>query len=176
MELSSRFGKGFENNINLYGIIKEVGVDDEGLSDFENKYFKNNDIFIDQQKGFYAALGNNSLLSQPLHSWNPFKLYTDFNKLMGRMKEKGIEGNVKGEGLLKGGLYIVSPTAGVLYEHKEVSGTPMPYAEIEKVVATLLQRDPAEFTSSSTSAKASEGRPAIPAQAVCTSRDTCGDT
>jgi len=168
MELSSRFGKGFENNIGLYGIIKEVGVDDKGLSDFEKKYFNSNDIYIDEKKGFYEALGNNSLLGQSWHSWNPFTLYTDFSKLMGRMKEKNIEGNLKGEGLLKGGLYIVSPTDGVVFEHKEVSGTPMPYGEIEKVVAGLLKRDPAELAKSSQEGRSVE-------HAVCTSRETCGD-
>lgn len=173
MELSSRFGKGFENNINLFGVIKEVGVDDEGLADFENKYFNHNDLFLDAEKGFYAALGNKSLTNQRLHSWNPFTLYSDFNKLMGRMKDKGIEGNLKGEGLLKGGLYIVSPTAGVVYEHKEQSGTPMPYEEIEQTVAALLQRDPAEFKPKS---KGGSGTPPAVdlSQQVCTSRETCG--
>jgi hypothetical protein len=169
MELSSRFGKGFENNINLFGIIKEVGVDTEGLLEFESKYFNNNNIYIDEKKEFYAALGNNSLLSQPWHSWNPFTLYSDFGKLMGRMDEKKIKGNLKGEGLLKGGLYVISPTAGVVFEHKEQSGTPMPYAEIEKIVAGLIGRDAAELAAG----KAGECRAAE--MPVCTSREACSD-
>lgn len=163
MELSSRFGAG-KGNINLYGIIKEVGVDTEGLLDFQSKYFNNNEVFLDSDREFYKVLGNKSLLSQPLSSWNPFTLYHDFNSLMGRMKEKKIEGNLKGEGLLKGGLLIVSPTKGVVYKHEESTGTAMPYAEIERIVS--------ELTGIEISA---EGHGTGGEFAVCTSKEACSD-
>jgi hypothetical protein len=167
--LSSRFGQKFDNSIKLYAVIKEVDVDDEGLSDFE-KYFNHNDIFLDEKKEFHSALGNHSMLNQRLHSWNPLTLYTDFKKLMGRMEKKGIKGNLKGEGLLKGGLFIVTPTAGVVYQHHEVSGTPMPYEEIENVVASLTDAEPVAKGS-----KKSHRRSADLSQPVCTSREACGD-
>lgn len=169
MELSSRFGNKFEDNINMFGVIKEVGVDTEGLLEFQSKYFGDNEIYFDEKKEFYHALGNQSLLSQRLHSWNPFQLYTDFNKMKDRMKNKKIEGNLIGEGLLKGGLFIVSPTEGVVYEHHESSGSPMPYEEIEAMVAKLTKRDPAVPFGKRTDTTTR----ALP---VCTSRDTCGDT
>ena len=53
-----------------------------------------------------------SLFSQPLSSWNPFTLYSDYSKMTKRMRDKGIEGNMKGEGVLQGGLVIVTPDKG----------------------------------------------------------------
>ena len=47
-----------------------------------------------------------------------------------RLKSKGVEGNLKGEGLLKGGIIVVSPSKGVVYRHEEVSGSEMPYDDI----------------------------------------------
>lgn len=165
MELSSRFGVG-KGNVNLFGIIKEVGVDTEGLLEFQTKYFNNNELYLDSNKEFYKALGNKSLLSQPWSSWNPFTLYGDFNKLMARMKEKKIEGNLKGEGLLKGGLIIVSPTKGIVYKHEESTGIAMPYAEIEKVITELTGV-----------AVNYEGPPAGSGEfAVCMSKESCGDS
>jgi len=82
-------------NINLIGIIKEVapikGAETDevlGVTDFQENYFLNNPVYIDTEKVFYKALGNKSLLSQKLHSWNPIKLYSDFNKLSNRIKTK----------------------------------------------------------------------------------------
>mmetsp|Transcript_11568 Transcript_11568/g.19398 ORF Transcript_11568/g.19398 Transcript_11568/m.19398 type:complete len:123 (+) Transcript_11568:390-758(+) len=82
-------------------------------------------------------LGEKSLLSQPLHTWNPFKLYSDYKVLSSRLKDKKLDGNLKGEGLLKGGLFIISPTEGIVFQHQETTGTCMPYDEIERVVASL---------------------------------------
>lgn len=176
MELSSRFGtvagsKGGAGAINLFGIIKEVDVDPQGVIDFQTKYFNLNELYLDQGKGFYKALGSKSLLSQPLHSWNPITLYKDFKKLMGRMKEKNIEGNMIGEGTIKGGLYVISPTKGLVYTHDESTGTQMPYAEIQEVVAKLLG---VELTEEEANVKVS-AEASDPDTAVCMSRETCGE-
>ena len=145
LELSSRFKAGEYNGVNLFGIIKEVapvsGAETDeilGVSEFQNKYFQDHPVYLDHEKSFYAYLGNKGLLSQPLHSWNPFTLYKDYKGLQSRLNSKGIEGNLKGEGLLKGGLLLITPKDGVVYQHEESTGTPMPYdefkAEVEKIV------------------------------------------
>lgn len=85
---------------------------------------------MDSKKEFYSYLGNKSLLGQPLSSWNPFKLYSDFTALSARLKAKEVSGNLKGEGLLKGGIIITHPTRGVVYTHQEMTGSEMPYDEI----------------------------------------------
>jgi hypothetical protein len=66
-----------------------------GVTEFQSKYFGNHPLYMDKERKFYEALGNKSLFAQPLHSWNPFTLYSDFKKLMSRQKDKGIEGNLK---------------------------------------------------------------------------------
>lgn len=137
-ELSSRLVAGnYGNDFNIVGIIKEVApikgveTDEElGVGEFQRKYFNNYPLFLDTNKSFYAILGNKSLLSQPLHSWNPFTLYSDFKSMNSRLKSKGVEGNLKGEGLLKGGLMIISSTEGLVYTHEEQTGSCMPYDEI----------------------------------------------
>ena len=175
MELSSRFGtvagsNGGAGAINLFGIIKEVDADPEGVVEFQSKYFNLNDLYLDHDKEFYKSFGYKSLLAQPLHSWNPFTLYKDFKKLMGRMREKNIEGNLIGEGKIKGGLYVISPKDGVVYTHDELTGTEMPYAEIAAVVAKLLGKEPpVEGNAKKESAQTTDEN------AVCMSRETCGD-
>jgi hypothetical protein len=127
--------KGGVGSINLFGIIKEVDADPSGVIKFSEKYFNGNEIFIDQEKLFYKELGSQKL---SIPSWNPITLYKQYQALKERMKLKKIGGNLVGEGILKGGLFVISPTEGVVFRHQEETGTPMPYAEIEQVVAKLL--------------------------------------
>ena len=145
-EISSRFAAGdyAQQQVKLIGVVKEVApvagaATDEvlGVGEFQSKYFHNFPLYMDSERHFYSYLGNKSLLSQPLHSWNPFKLYSDFQSLNQRLKEKHIDGNLKGEGLLKGGLLIISPKDGIVYRHEEATGTEMPYDEIEEVLRSL---------------------------------------
>lgn len=101
-----------------------------GVGEFQSSYFLDYPVYMDSKKEFYSYLGNKSLLGQPLSSWNPFKLYSDFTALSARLKAKEVSGNLKGEGLLKGGIIITHPTRGVVYTHQEMTGSEMPYDEI----------------------------------------------
>ena len=102
-------------------VIKEVApvagaaTDAElGVEQFEEKYLgSHNPIYMDVNKEFYKALGSKSLLSQPLHTWNPFRLYSDFRSLGQRLSQAKAEGNLKGEGKIQGGIFIVSKDKGV---------------------------------------------------------------
>lgn len=165
MEISSRFASGEYKGAKLYGIIKEVApvigtagkkgaaTDKElGVGSFQTKYFKDNPVYMDTEKVFYNYLGDKSLLSQPLHSWNPFQLYSDYNKLKERLDKKQVTGNMNGEGLLKGGFLIITPTEGVVYRHEETTGSEMPYDEIGEALSKL---DTAVASASSTAADAS---------------------
>ena len=92
---------------------------------------------MDINDDFYKAMGSKSLLSQPLRSWNPFNWYSDITSLGKRLAEKKTEGNFIGEGLIKGGLIVVTADGGVIYQHDEETGNAMPYLEIENVIAAL---------------------------------------
>lgn len=140
-ELSSRFGNKISKDCvaNLYAIIKNRSekLDLEGLAAFQSRYFNDNAVYIDLNNEFYNAFGNKSLLSQSLRSWNPFVLFSDMKAVGARLTEKKIEGNYKGEGLIKGGLFIITPDNNIVYHHYEKTGFTIPYEEIENVLASL---------------------------------------
>lgn len=141
-----RFASGeFDNRVKLYGIIKEVApvgkfdTDQKlGVGVFQSQYFLNNPVYMDTSKKFYSFLGDKSLLAQPWSSWNPFRLYADFQSMQRRLSSKGVEGNLAGEGLLKGGVLLMSPTKGVVYRHEEVTGYEAPYEEIGKAIKDMF--------------------------------------
>jgi hypothetical protein len=144
LEISSRFKSGQFAGANLFGVIKEVapvsGAETDeilGVSEFQKKYFNDYPVYLDHEKAFYSYLGDKSLLSQSLHSWNPFTLYSDFKNMQERLNRKGVEGNLKGEGLLKGGILIITPPENVVYKHEEQSGSEMPYDEFREELKKL---------------------------------------
>lgn len=128
----------------LIGVIKEIAptknvkTDEElGVKDFQTTYFENNPVYYDEQNSFYKILGSRSLLSQKLHSWNPFTLYSDYKKMNKRFEAKKVAGNLKGEGIIQGGIFIVSKSQDIIYQIHEVTGSELPYDEIKKAVHDL---------------------------------------
>eukprot|EP01040_Poterioochromonas_malhamensis_P004238 gene4238-4540_t len=148
LEISSRFKSGEYTGASLVGVIKEVapvsGAETDqilGVGEFQSKYFNNFPVYLDHDRTFYSYLGNKNLLSQSLHTWNPFRLYADYKTLSARLEKKGVEGNLKGEGLLKGGLLIIHPTRGVVYSHEESTGSEMPYDDFKEELDKLNESD-----------------------------------
>jgi AhpC/TSA antioxidant enzyme len=92
---------------------------------------------LDRERNFYKILGNKSLLSQSWSSWNPFKLYSDLKEVDARVKAQGIDGNLKGEGLLQGGVLIIHPVHGIVYKHNERTGAVLPFDEMKQVLDSL---------------------------------------
>ncbi len=157
LELSSRLTSGAYPKVKFVGIIKEVApvsgaaTDAElGVDEFHVKYFNNNPLYLDHEKTFYSFLGNKSLLNQKLPSWNPFKLYSDFNSMNDRVKSKGVDGNLKGEGLVKGGLLIITPEEGIVFRHEEETGFCMPYDKIGEVLKEVIAKRTAAAPATST--------------------------
>jgi len=118
-EISSRVKNDVFERGQVIGIIKEVApipgasTDEElGVGEFQSSYFNNYPLYMDEKRSFYSYFGNKSILSQPWSSWNPFALYRDFNAMTARLKAKGVDGNLKGEGTLKGGIIILHPIKG----------------------------------------------------------------
>ena len=149
LEISNMFAKSKLKGIHLFGIIKEVApivgalTDEElGVNEFQYEYFNQYPVFIDKEKKFYAYFGNKSVLDQKWFTWNPFKLFSAYGALKARLLGKNIKGNLKGEGLLKGGFLIVHPTRGVVYRHEEVTGDEMPYVEIFAALKAAVKPPP----------------------------------
>jgi hypothetical protein len=143
-EVSARFESKYPS-VKLYGIIKEVApvkgaATDEllGVDKFQTDYFNSHPIYIDRNKEFYKFLGDKSIITQGPTSWNPFSMISGFMQMTDRFRS--VEGNMLGEGLLKGGLIIITPEDGgtVVFRHGEHMGAPFPYDEIDAVLQPLL--------------------------------------
>lgn len=120
----------------LWGVMKETGVDDQGLCDFTGFYpyplYKDDPINLN----FYKALGNRKL-SIP---FNPFKMMggmMSFFSSNSRVKEKKIEGNMVGEGMLKGGVIIFGKDGSPKYAYLEQIGSELPVEDILAAVHAL---------------------------------------
>jgi len=122
--------KGFE----LFGIVKEVDVDNEGLIEFYNKYFSY-PLYLDKKKTFYAnVLGNRKF---GLLKFNPIGMYRG----MKRSKKKQIEGTYKGEGFLKGGVIIFDKDGRPRAIYKEETGSELPVNEIIQAVEVIINEN-----------------------------------
>jgi hypothetical protein len=141
---TEQIGEYNKTKVRLIGIIKEVapikGVETDaelGVDEFHKKYFFNYPLYVDSEREFFKYLGNKSLLGQKLHTWNPFRLYSDFQTLQKRID--GLEGNLKGEGLVKGGIVLLHPTKGVVYSHGENTGSVLPFDQIKVALKSLQE-------------------------------------
>lgn len=131
----------------LVGIVKELAptkqaVDDEklGVAAFETEYFKGGKLYLDEDKAFYQHLGNRKLISAGgffRALWRPLTTYRGLKDVSKRLEAKGIEGNMVGEGLLLGGVLVVAPDGSIVFEHKEVTGTPVDVALVKAALDKL---------------------------------------
>ncbi|GKY92237.1 hypothetical protein MPSEU_000194900 [Mayamaea pseudoterrestris] len=103
----------------LWAIVKETGVDDEGLIEFHDKYF-DYPTFKDEERAVYTAFGSRKI---GLTTWNPFRLYQGYKDLKKKLKEKNIDGNFKGEGFIQGGLLLFDRDGNLQYSYDEQVGT-----------------------------------------------------
>jgi len=108
----SELMKGFK----MFGVVKEIGVDDEGLSVFHRDHFTY-PLYKDDGLVFYNDFfGKRSILK--LSSLNPFMLYRMTTRLGGKI----LEGNVTGEGLVQGGIVIFDQNGKARYAYEEETG------------------------------------------------------
>eukprot|EP00956_Cyclotella_meneghiniana_P045021 scaffold349941_cov103-Cyclotella_meneghiniana.AAC.1 len=97
------------NGYKLFGTVKEIGVDDSGLAQFYNNYFT------------YPLFKDDGLVMG----------YKDMNK---RLKDKNLEGNLTGEGMIQGGIIIFDKEGKVRCAYEEEIGTPL---DINDLVSAL---------------------------------------
>lgn len=132
-ELAARKDKPLDG-FGLWGLVKETGVDNEGLVEFNTKYYSH-PLYRDEDKVFYDALGNRKL--KLLSTWNPFKIYSGIKEMGKRLKEKNIEGNFKGEGLVQGGVVIFGRDGKARYAYEEETGQELPVDDIIEAVKAV---------------------------------------
>ena len=76
---------------------------------------------------FYNALGSRKI---GLKSWNPLKLFRGFRELSKRLKRKNISGNMKGDGIVQGGIIIFNDKGQAQYAYREETGSEVPIDDI----------------------------------------------
>lgn len=131
-------------DVPVLAVVKEVEadspVDDDkllGLGEFESTYFCG-PLYHDEQRAFWDALGNAPIftiggLGKAL--LNPFKFRADLKDMGERMKAKGIEGNMLGDGLAKGGILVIAPDGEIKFTFYEDPGKGVPPEDTAKIIA-----------------------------------------
>lgn len=122
----------------IFGIVKETGVDDAGLVEFQSTYFQYQ-LFCDKSYSFYRSLGDRKVGLSAL--WNPFSLFSIACEAFQRLKDKNVEGNLKGEGLVQGGIIFFGPDGKPKYVYEEATGKDLPVAELVAVL-DAMRREP----------------------------------
>lgn len=132
-DLAASKEKPFEG-FNLFGVVKETGVDDEGLADFSKHYpFP---LYRDENLEFYQALGNRKL---SLPTFNPWRLYKGYKQMSRRLKEKDLEGNLKGEGIKQGGVIVFGKDGKQRFAYAEETGSEIPVDDILAAVKSVKE-------------------------------------
>jgi peroxiredoxin len=103
--------------VKLVAITKEW--DEAEIKDFTSKFWPG-DIFFDEKKELFASLSNGEIRKLAMTDLlNPFSAAW---KNVRRAKKVVTDHNLKGEGLIPGGLMVLrSGTGGVVYAHQEAT-------------------------------------------------------
>jgi AhpC/TSA antioxidant enzyme len=127
------------SNFGLFGIVKEIAVDDEGLLDFHDQFF-NYPLYMDSSTQFYKALGGRKITT--LSTWNPLRIYRGFKAMADRLKAKpDLQGNLKGEGLVQGGIIVFDPKGDARAVYQEATGGEIPSEDIITSLKALLEEE-----------------------------------
>jgi hypothetical protein len=149
----SRFFAASENSelnesFGLMGVVKEVGVDDEGLAELYVDYFTH-PLYHDEGRILYDALGGRAL---KLTTWNPFRWIRFILGMKGRHKAKAagnggkMVGNLIGEGMVQGGVVIFDQFGQAQYAYREETGDELP---LEDIMAAAMAVKTAQFAGAS---------------------------
>jgi AhpC/TSA antioxidant enzyme len=125
----------------LFGVIKET-VDEEGLIEFSEVFPEK--LYKDTDLVFYKALGERRLsivtmLSSFLYSFL-FKR-SEWKAFGKRLEDKKLKGNLKGEGLLQGGVIVFDKSGIPLYAYIEDLGTDLPVSELVAAVNAVREAE-----------------------------------
>lgn len=132
----------------LFGIIKEIGVDDEGLLDFYNQYFSY-PLYMDASLQFYQALGSRKIFK--LTTWNPFRIYRGFKAMSARLQSKpDLKGNYIGEGIIQGGIIVFDSQGDPRAVYQESTGSEIPSKDILEALEFLVEERKGGASSSRT--------------------------
>ena len=91
--------------------------------EFYNDYFPY-PLYRDDDREFFAALGNRSIFSAPTKSYNPLKIWRNIKAIGKRLKgNPTLQGNMKGDGYTAGGLIIFDNNGEPMFIYEEDTGS-----------------------------------------------------
>lgn len=107
-----------------------------GADEFMQPDIWRGDLFLDTGRHFHKVMGGRSQMASGVLSFMTGGRVAQNAK---RADEKGVKGNLKGEGKYLGGLWVVGPGGqGVVYQHyEEVWGDHAPLEEVRRAVAMI---------------------------------------
>ena len=130
MQKAGKLGKA-----NVIGVIKEVApcatakTDEElGVQEFQDQYWPF-PLYLDESKEFYSALGSRTF-SDLLGTWNPIEFWQGLKSIGERIKEKNLDGNMRGEGLVLGGIFVINSKKQTVEVFPESTGKEIPADDI----------------------------------------------
>jgi AhpC/TSA antioxidant enzyme len=135
--LAALYSHPFLEGFNMFGVVKETGIDDEGLAEFHHQYFGKFPLYCDKSYSFYQGLGDRKSVELP-SLWSIIKSLV-LGGAWQRIKSKGISWNTKGEGVTKGGLVIFDKKGNPRYAYKEDMGNDLPVVDILHALEQLRQ-------------------------------------
>jgi len=131
--LAALYGDSLLDGFELFGVVKETGIDNEGLAEFSNTYYGKYPLYCDKSYSLYQALGDRKAVELP----SLFTLFTSFLDAWRRITSKGIRWNLKGEGLVKGGLILFDTEGNPRYAYKEEMGVDLPVQDIVRALEVI---------------------------------------
>jgi AhpC/TSA antioxidant enzyme len=119
--------------VHMWGIIKEVGVDDAGLSEFYHSFF-HFPLYLDVERQTFQAFGNRKI---GLTTWNPIRLYRGMKEMGNRLSNKNIAGNYVGEGMIQGGILLFDSLGELRFAYEEQIGNELPMEDLQAAVDAI---------------------------------------
>lgn len=127
--------------MSLWGIVKETNVDDAGLAEFYHDYFTF-PLFRDTSLAVYQAMGNRKL---KLNTWNPWRLWKGYRTMTKRLKRKNLSGNLKGEGLIQGGVLVFDKQGELRYAYEEETGSELNMDDVQEAIDAVRKEQKDEL-------------------------------
>ena len=131
--LAAHFGE-YIQEIPIFGVVKETGVDDAGLAEFAKEYFPF-PLYRDQDFALYRALGNRTAPASYIR--NPFFAFHVVITAWHRLAKKQIGGNMKGEGIVQGGIIIFNKRGSPIAMYQEETGLDLPVVDLVNALETI---------------------------------------
>lgn len=124
--------------LQFFGVVKETGIDDDGLMEFHDSYFPFS-LYRDEQLKYYQSMGDRKIKIPWKRPLQLIKGIFFIRRAAKRIKQKKIGGNLVGEGLTKGGVLLFGPDGRQQYAYREESLKEMPIDDILAAIAAIKQ-------------------------------------